>query len=546
MIGSEAMDAQPKESPVASKENITRSESIPNSIALNPEKSVPVPTLDHGTYPRDATEDEIATLRHVTDRIPLAAWIVTLAGAAERATYFGVIAPWQNYMQNPRGAAIPGALGLGQSMATNIFNAFFLFSFLSPMAFALLSDLYIGRYKSLIAGLVMYLVNLPAPVSPMTLLIGFEGDQYAQKKPQLSRHKNGEFTIVDGTRTLQLLYNLYYWFTNIAALSTIVTTFLEKEVDFWAAYALCTVCLLVSIIVLILFSGRIVKVEPQGNNLPLAMKVGLCAARSGWKLDRAKQGYQTIHHDTTVPWSDRFVDEVKRGLMACRVILSYVIFYLCINQMFNNLVSQAGQMNLHGVPNDMIQAFSGVACILIGPVVQYLYSFLAKRRIAFRPIARIAVAFFFCGGAMAYAAGVQKLIYNTQPCYDRPRACPASEDGRLPNDISVWVQIPVYFVLAVGEIFGFVTASEYAYSKAPPDMKTIVQALVQLTACVGSALGMALSPVAKDPDVLVMYACIAGVMVLAAGLFYWRFEKYDKIDEELDRMNLQDLDGSVR
>ncbi|KAI4247378.1 MAG: hypothetical protein L6R42_009636, partial [Xanthoria sp. 1 TBL-2021] len=439
-----------------------------------------------------------------------------------------------NYMQNPRGAAIPGALGLGQSMATNIFNAFFLFSFLTPMAFALLSDIYSGRYKSLIAGLVY------------TMEQGFRGDQYVQKKPQLLRHKNGEHVIVDGTRTLQLLYNLYYWFTNIAALSTIVTTFLEKEVDFWAAYALCTVCLCVSIVILIVFAGRIVKVEPQGNNLPMAIKVGLCATRSGWKLDHSKQSYQTVHHGATVPWSDKFVDELKRGLMACRVIVSYLIFYLCVNQMFNNLVSQAGQMNLHGVPNDMIQAFSGVACILIGPVIQYLYSFLAKRRIAFGPIARIGVAFVFCGGAMAYAAGVQKLIYNTKPCYDRPRACPASEDGRLPNDINVWVQIPVYFVLAVGEIFGFVTASEYAYSKAPPDMKTIVQALVQLTACVGSALGMALSPVAKDPDVLVMYACIAGVMVLAAVLFYWRFEKYDKIDEEMNQMDFQETVESAR
>ena len=213
--------------------------------------------------------------------------------------------------------------------------------------------------------------------------------------------------------------------------------------------------------------------------------------------------------------------------------------------MFNNLVSQAGQMKLHGVPNDMIQAFSGVACILIGPVIQYLYSFLAKRRISFGPIARIAVAFFFCGGAMAYAAGVQQLIYNTKPCFDQPRACPGSEKGRLPNDINVWVQTPVYFILAVGEIFGFVTASEYAYSKAPPDMKTIVQAFVQLTACVGSALGMALSPVAKDPEVLVMYACISGVMVLCAVLFYWRFEKYDKIDEELNQMNFQEADRSV-
>lgn len=57
-------------------------------------------------------------------------------------------------MQNARNSnGPPGALGLGQSMATNIFNAFFLFSFLTPMLFALLADIYIGRYKSLMAGL---------------------------------------------------------------------------------------------------------------------------------------------------------------------------------------------------------------------------------------------------------------------------------------------------------------------------------------------------------------------------------------------------------
>lgn len=57
-------------------------------------------------------------------------------------------------MQNARGSnGNPGALGLGQAMATNIFNAFFLFSFLTPMLFALLADIFIGRYKSLMTGL---------------------------------------------------------------------------------------------------------------------------------------------------------------------------------------------------------------------------------------------------------------------------------------------------------------------------------------------------------------------------------------------------------
>ena len=123
--------------------------------------------------PRDATDLEIETLPYVIDRVPFAAWAVIFAGAAERFTYFGLIAPWresqlplpqgvgslnnqhpENYMQNPRGNhAVPGALGLGQATAVNIYNAFFLFSFLTPVPFALVSDIWLGRYKTLMIGL---------------------------------------------------------------------------------------------------------------------------------------------------------------------------------------------------------------------------------------------------------------------------------------------------------------------------------------------------------------------------------------------------------
>ena len=97
-IPEESRMTQPVDAPngvVADKENITQSDSTSNSIVPNTEKSVPAQNLELGSCPRDATEDEVATLPHVTDRIPIAAWIVILAGAAERATYFGVIAPWR-------------------------------------------------------------------------------------------------------------------------------------------------------------------------------------------------------------------------------------------------------------------------------------------------------------------------------------------------------------------------------------------------------------------------------------------------------------------
>lgn len=56
----------------------------------------------------------------------------------------------ENYMQHESNeGAIPGALGLGQATATTISSAFLFFTFLAPVPFAILSDTWLGRYKTL-------------------------------------------------------------------------------------------------------------------------------------------------------------------------------------------------------------------------------------------------------------------------------------------------------------------------------------------------------------------------------------------------------------
>lgn len=207
---------------------------------------------------------------------------------------------------------------------------------------------------------------------------------------------------------------------------------------------------------------------------------------------------------------------------------SFAFFYLAITQMHNNLISQAGQMDLAGVPNDMIQAMSGVACVVFGPIIQTLYNCLARHRIAFGPIKRITVAYLVCGSAMAYASGLQKLIYSNGPCYDAPLACAASHNGRIPNKIDVWIQLPVYVMLAIAEILGLVTASQYSYSHAPKDMRSVVQAMVQLSACIGSVIGIVISPAARDPWLVVVYACIAGVLGVCSIFFWLLFRDHDQ------------------
>ncbi|KAJ5205479.1 hypothetical protein N7491_003894 [Penicillium cf. griseofulvum] len=188
-------------------------------------------------------------------------------------------------------------------------------------------------------------------------------------------------------------------------------------------------------------------------------------------------------------------------------------------------------MKLGFIPNDTIQALNPTACVLLGPIIQ-------KHGIAFGSISRMAWSFITISSSMAFAAGLQKLIYTRGPCYESPLSCPDSDGGKIPNNISVWVQTPSYFLLAFAEILGFTTLSEYSYSKAPKDMRSLVQALRQVTAAIGSALGMALSPVAVNPKVMYLYTGLAATMIAAAPVFWVAFRNYDDIDDELHETSL--------
>jgi POT family proton-dependent oligopeptide transporter len=338
-------------------------------------------------------------------------------------------------------------------------------------------------------------------------------------------------------------------FTNIASLSSIPVTYLEREYGFWQAYLLTAVALTTGFALFLFWGSKVVKTEPQGNVLPKACDTLSCAAKNGFNLDHAKTSYQVEKFGRVVSWSDDFVDEIKEGLVACRVMYAFsftvfyrvadttfrfslLVFYLIISQMYNNLVSQAGSMALSGIPNDLPQAFSGVACIIFGPLIQGLYSILARHGIRFGPVARLTAAFIFCGLSMAYAAVVQHLIYTAPPCYYHPLKCADSASGKNPSTVSIWIQVPVYFCLAIGEIFGFVTAFEYAYTKAPKEMKAVVMAFSQLTAGLASILGMAISPAAKDPNMVIMYGVLAGAMGATAVGFWWNFSYLDHIERE--------------
>jgi POT family proton-dependent oligopeptide transporter len=141
---------------------------------------------------------------------------------------------------------------------------------------------------------------------------------------------------------------------------------------------------------------------------------------------------------------------------------------------------------------------------------------------------------------MVYAAVIQHYIYEAGPCYGHP-LCAASEiDGVAQgNNIHIATQTGAYMLIGISEIFASVTGLEYAYTKAPPSMKSFVQSMYLLTNAFGSAISEALNPLLYDPAIMWMFCGLAVASFVAGGLIWILFHH---LNDEEDAMNALDQD----
>uniref|UniRef100_A0A060TDZ1 ARAD1D03740p n=1 Tax=Blastobotrys adeninivorans TaxID=409370 RepID=A0A060TDZ1_BLAAD len=514
----------------------------------------------------EPTEEELATLPKVSDTLPPAAWLVAVVELCERFTYYGISGPFQNYMELDRSDANQnGGLGLGQQSATALSYFFQFWCYVTPIIGAIVADSYLGKYKTItlfaiiyaLGNLVLFVTSLPAVldkpgakgslagliIAMIVIGLGTGGiksnvspmiaEQYTNTKPYVKTKKNGSKVIVDPGVTIQTVFLIFYVCINFGSLSNIATTELEQRVDFWAAYLLPFAFFFVGIVALLLGRNVYIKKPPMGSVIPDAFKIIGIAIRNKFNLNSAKPSVRREQGMSDVAWSDLFVDEVYRALLACKVFVFYPIYWVVYGQMVNNFVSQAGQMALHGMPNDIMQSIDSITIIIFIPIInQFVYPALRRMGIQFKPITRITWGFFSASIAMAYAAIVQHLIYTTGPCYDDPQKYCNSDS--ISNDIHVAIQTPAYVFIALSEIFASVTGLEYAFTKAPANMKSFIMSLFLVTNAFGSALGIALSSVSVDPKLIWMYTGLACATVIAGIVFWLIFRGLNKIEDELN------------
>lgn len=188
-----------------------------------------------------------------------------------------------------------------------------------------------------------------------------------------------------------------------------------------------------------------------------------------------------------------------------------------------------------GVPPEIVSQLDPLALIIFIPIFDLvIYPGLRRMKINFTPIKRITLGFFFGAASMAWAAIVQAKIYKNNQCGNYPSEGLPDGSDCAPANISIWVQSGSYVLLAISEILASITSLEYAFTKAPKNMRSLVQAFALFQTAIANAIGEALVALSADPLLVWNYG-VFGVIAFFGGIMFWISHR--KLDAEEDSLN---------
>ena len=176
------------------------------------------------------------------------------------------------------------------------------------------------------------------------------------------------------------------------------------------------------------------------------------------------------------------------------------------DQQSNAWVLQADRMELHGIqPEQMLLANPLLVVLLIPVMEKYVYPALAARNIPFGEFRRIGVGMILSVASFLLAAFVQSQI----------------PDDLTKTGPSVFFQLPQYFLISFAEILISITGLEFAYTQAPPALKSTLTACWLVTTGLGNLLAGVLWEALGPPTMTVTGLSIlfAGLMLLDAMVF---------------------------
>lgn len=378
--------------------------------------------------------------------------------AAERFSFYGMKAILVVFMTQYLRARTGELAVMAPDEAKTYFHAFASAVYAFPALGAIISDAFLGKYRTILLLSVVYCAGhgvLAMDETRLGLLAGLSLIALGSGgiKPCVSAHVGDQF----GKTNQHLLPRVFGWFyfsINFGAFASQLLTpvLLEKS---GPALAFGVPGVLMAIATLLFWLGR----------------------------DRF------IHIPAAGP-SRLFNDIIGRdGLRTIgRIAVIYVfiaMFWALFDQTGSAWVLQAEHMDrtLFGVEllSSQIQAANPAMVMVLIPLCSYVVYPAVERVFPLTPLRKIGIGFCITTASFLLTAAIEWRI----------------EAGEQP---SIAWQLLAYLILTLSEVFVSVTALEFAYTQAPNRMKSVVMALYLLSMSLGNLFTAAVNLFIQNPD----------------------------------------------
>ncbi|XP_033123110.1 solute carrier family 15 member 4-like [Anneissia japonica] len=429
----------------------------------------------------------------------------------ERLTYYSVVANLVVYCTN--------TLGYTSADAVTVSLVFSGTSYFLPVAGGWVADSISGRFNGIFGGLLIYFIG--AAILPV---ISIDYENLLESGAGLTLNQQRGFYIFAlsliavgtggiksnvgpfgaqqledlGEGAIQTFFNWFYWFINVgSAIAYSVVVYIQQEISFAWGYSIPAFSILLATVALLIGRNKYITTPPEGSILSRICKIvwqasSKCCGGTSKDvevencLDRAKE-------ENGGSFLSEHVDQVKCLARIVPVFLCIIMYWTIYFQMQTTYILQGERMKLvynsFTFPVASLSLFNNISLLLLIPILDtVVYPFLERKGYKLTQLKRIGFGMFLASLSMAVAAIVEvarKDIMQDGGYFNQILA----DKTYNASNLSVFAQIPQYFIVGASEAFTSITGLEFAYSQSPKVLQGVVMGLFLLTSGLGSYVG---------------------------------------------------------
>jgi len=417
-----------------------------------------------------------------TDRTPPGIPYIISNEAAERFSFYGMrailVVFMTRYLMDAGGSPDP----MTEAQAKSWYHLFSSGVYLTPLLGALLSDVYLGKYRTILSLSVVYCLGhlalaLDDTRTGLAVGLGLIALGSGGIKPCVSAHVGDQFGQTNA-HLLPRVFGYFYFAINLGAFaSTLLTPILLEHWGPHAAFGLPGALMLLATGVFWAGRSTFVHIPPAGRAFTEQL----------------------------------FSAEGLSATARLALIFAFVaMFWALFDQIGSAWVLQAQQMDRHfmGVEwlPSQVQAVNPILILVLIPFFNAVVYPAASRLFELTPLRKIGAGFFITPFAYLLTAQIDAWIGA----------------GAHP---SIGWQLVAYVIITSAEVLISITCLEFAYTQAPTALKSMVMALFLLSVSLGNLFTSAVNFLIQAPDGSSLlsgpdyYLFFAGAMFLTAVVF---------------------------